>query len=133
VVARPAASRADRTLQAALGSKVPQFRSTVADFAVSLKGAVTSPDFAVTAAMREALYHRLTARGVVLDRATYDAASPLIDRLVATQAVQGALGARAAFERTLHSDSTLARARSLLVGVNSPAALLNRTPGAGTK
>ena len=133
VVARPEVTRAERALQTALGTKVPQFRNVVADYAASLKGSITSPDFAVTPAMRDALYARLVARGIVVDRATYDAASPLIDRVLGGQIAQAAFGTRAAFERSLRSDSTLARARSLLTGVESPAALLSRAPAATTK
>ena len=44
---------ADRALQSALGEKVPQFRDVLVDYALSLKVShgVTSPEFAVTAAM----------------------------------------------------------------------------------
>src|SRR4029453_376354 len=45
-------------LQNALGKKIPQFRDAITDYAMSLKGAntVTSTDFAVTDAMREAVW-----------------------------------------------------------------------------
>ena len=133
VVRRPEASRAERALQTALGTKVPQFRSVVAEYASSLRGTITSPDFEVTPAMRDALYQRLSTRGITLDRGTYDAASPLVDRVLGAQIAQAALGSRGAFERSLRSDSTLAKARSLLAGADSPAALLSRAPTPSAK
>ena len=129
-VATPAASRAERALQAALGSKVPQFRDALVDYALALKGrgAVTARDFTVTPAMRDELYRRLGARGIVLDRATYDAAAPLVDRALGSQVARYVFGPGAAFERSLRNDPTLAKALALLQGVDSQSALLQRAP-----
>jgi carboxyl-terminal processing protease len=130
-VATPVLTRAERTLQTALGAKVPQFRDAIVGYALSLKGsgAVTSRDFSVTTAMRDELYRRLTARGVVLDRAVYDAAAPLLDRVLGGQIAHYVFGSRAEFERSLRSDPTMTKALSLLQGVSSPAALLARASG----
>ncbi|HET9682526.1 MAG TPA: S41 family peptidase [Gemmatimonadaceae bacterium] len=133
VVKRPAASPADRALQTALGSKVPQFRDVLAEYATSIRGTISAPDFVVTPAMRDALYQRLAAKGITIDRSTYDAASPLIDRVLGAQVAQAALGARGAFERSLRSDSTLAKARSLLAGVATPAELFGRAAALAAK
>ena len=129
-VATPAASRAERALQTALGARVPQFRDAMVDYALSLKGTgtVKSPDFTVTPAMRDALYQRLATRGITLDRATYDAAAPLVDRALGAQIARYVFGARAEFARSLRNDPTLTKALSLLQGVDSPAALLARVP-----
>jgi len=129
-VATPAASRAERALQTALGAKVPQFRDATVEYARSLKGTgvVNSPDFTVTPAMRDALYHRLARRGITLDRDTYDAAASLVDRALGAQIARYVFGARAEFARTLRNDPTLTKALSLLQGVDSPAGLLARVP-----
>jgi carboxyl-terminal processing protease len=62
----------------ALGRQVGAFRDVVTAYALQLKGAraVTSPDFAVTPAMRDTLWTRLAARGVTMDRATFEGARP---------------------------------------------------------
>jgi len=129
-VATPAASRAERALQTALGAKVPQFRDAMVEYARSLKGTgvVNSPDFTVTPAMRDALYQRLARRGITLDRATYDAAASLVDRALGAQIARYVFGARAESARTLRNDPTLTKALSLLQGVDSPAGLLARVP-----
>ena len=134
-VATPAASREERALQTALGAKVPQFRDALVAYALSLKGtgAVTSPDFTVTPAMRDALYQRLASRGISLDRATYNAAAPVVDRALGAQIARYVFGARAQFERSLRADPTLTKALSLLQGVDTPAALLARVPATPVK
>ena len=134
-VAVPVPTRDARALQTALGARVPQFRNAIVDYALSLKGsgAVRSPDFTVTPAMRDDLYRRLTARGIVLDRAVYDAAAPLVNRALGGQIAHYVFGARAEFERSLRNDPMLTKALSLLQGATSPAALLARAPEAMTK
>ena len=114
---------------------MPQFRDAVVGYALSLKGtgAVTSRDFTVMPAMRDELYRRLTARGIALDRAVYDAATPLVDRILGAQVARYVFGSRAEFERSLRNDPTLAKALLLLRGADSPAALLARAPQATTK
>ncbi len=127
-VAVSAATPAQRALQAALGTKAPQFRNAVVDYALSLKGAraIVSADFAVTAAMRDELYRRLLARGVTLDRVTYDAAAPFVTQTLALTIARYRFDRRAEFERGAADDATLARAQQLLRGVTSPTALLAR-------
>ncbi|MDQ6635849.1 MAG: S41 family peptidase, partial [Gemmatimonadota bacterium] len=127
-VASSAATKADKALQAALGARVPQFRSTMVDYALTLKtsGAITSPDFVVTPAMRDELYRRLQARGVDVPRAVYDSAAPLVARALGTQVTRFVFGQRAEFARGLRRDSTLAKALELLQGVSTPRALLDR-------
>jgi len=129
-VATPVLSREEKALQAALGAKVPQFRDAIVGYALSLKGTgtVTSPGFVVSPAMHDALYRRLSARGVTVDRATYDAAAPLIDRVLGAQIARYVFGSGAEFERSLRNDATLTKALSLLQGADSPKALLARAP-----
>ena len=127
-VAHVAASKADRALQAALGAKVPQFRDAMVDYALSLKasGAVASAQFIVTPAMRDELYRRLQARTIIVPRAVYDSAAPLVTRALASQITRYVFGPRAEVARSLRDDPTLTKAIELLQGVQSPAALLVR-------
>ena len=133
-VATAPTSAADRALQTALGANVPKFRAAMVDYALSLKasGGVASPDFAVTPAMRDELFRRLAARGIVVPRAVYDSAAPLVSRALGAQIARFVFGQRAEFARTLRQDATLAKALELLHGVESPRALLDRArPPAG--
>jgi carboxyl-terminal processing protease len=134
-VAEPVLTSEGRALQRALGDKLPQFRDAVVSYALSLKGsgAVASRDFDVTPAMREELYRRLGARGIVVDRAVYDAAAPLVNRVLGEEIAHYVFGTDAAFERSLRDDPALAKALSLLDGVSSPAALLARVPAVTKK
>jgi carboxyl-terminal processing protease len=118
----------DKALQTALGNKVPKFRDAMVDYALALKASnsITSPDFVVTPAMRDELYRRMKGRGAVVDRATYDAASPLVNRVLAAQITRFVFGTQEEFARGLREDATLAKARSLLQGVDSPNDLLKR-------
>jgi carboxyl-terminal processing protease len=127
-VANAVATKADKALQAALGAKVPQFRDAMVDYALSLKssGAIGSPDFVVTPAMRDALYRRLPARKIVVPRAVYDSAAPLVSRALGAQVTRFVFGPRAEFARGLRQDSTLAKALELLQGVDTPKALVER-------
>jgi carboxyl-terminal processing protease len=129
-VATPAASKADRALQAALGAKVPQFRDVMVDYALSLKakGGVASPEFAVTPAMREELYRRLQTRGISVPRAVYDSAAPLVSRALGAQIARYAFGPRAQTARSLREDPALMRALALLDGVRTSQALMARVP-----
>jgi carboxyl-terminal processing protease len=127
-VAALAASPADRALQTALGAKIAQFRDVMVDYALSLKAsrAIPSAEFAVTPAMRDELYRRLTLRGVSVPRAVYDSASPLVSRALGAQIARYVFGPRAQTARSLREDATLARALALLDGVRTPQALLGR-------
>ena len=127
-VAPLAVTKADRALQTALGAKVPQFRDALVDYALSLKTtrAVRDPAFVVTPEMRDALYRRLQSRGIVVPRAVYDSAAPLVTRALGSQIARYVFGPRAEAARSLRDDPTMTRALELLAGVDTPADLLGR-------
>jgi hypothetical protein len=127
-VAALAASKADRALQASLGAKVPQFRETMVDYALSLKAsrAVSTAEFAVTGAMRDELYRRLQSRGVSVPRAVYDSAAPLVTRVLGAQIARYVFGPKAQTARSLREDPTFTRALALLDGVRTSKELLGR-------
>jgi carboxyl-terminal processing protease len=131
VVPDPAPTEADRAFERALGNKVPVFRDVLASYALSLraKRAVTSPFFPVTPAMREELHDRLSARGVHIDRAVYDAATPLVDRWIGSQVARFALGERAEFERATRDDRVVQRALQLAGSAKTQQELLRAARG----
>jgi carboxyl-terminal processing protease len=107
----------------------------VAQQAIALKTsrAVTSPEFVVTPAMREDLWKRLQARGIKVDRLTFDAATPYVDRTLGYQIARYAFGPDAQFWRVLRDDRVLATALDLARGARTQHELLARAakhPGA---
>jgi carboxyl-terminal processing protease len=119
---------AERAFEQALGMDVTKFRDALAAYALELKarGAVSSPDFAVTPAMRNELHARLAARGVNIDRTTYDGAESLVTRVLGAQIARYTFGPQAEFARSLRTDRSVAVALALLNGVHSPRELLDR-------
>lgn len=118
----------EREFEQALGKKVPQFRDALSAYALSLKAqrAVQTPQFSVTPAMLAGLYGEMQRRGVEVDRATYDAVSPLISRLLGYQVTQFAFGRQAEFVRRAADDPALQAALDLLAGAKDEAELFER-------
>ncbi|HSY80636.1 MAG TPA: S41 family peptidase, partial [Gemmatimonadaceae bacterium] len=129
IVSDPGVSDAQAAFETALGSKLPAFRDALTAYALSLEGthALSSPDFAITPAMRDELYKRMRAKGIVLDRATYDAASHYVDQQLATEITRYVFGVDGLFTRSLTHDSVLVVAADLASKATSPADLLRLT------
>ncbi len=119
---------AERAFEQALGRNVALFRDALAAYALELKagGTIARPDFPVTPAMRTALYDRMTRRGIVISRSVYDAAEPLVSRVLGAQIARYALGPDAEFARGLRNDRSLTASLQLLNGVKSQRELLDR-------
>ena len=115
-------------LQNALGKKIPQFRDAITDYAMSLKGAntVTSTDFAVTDAMRDAVWQGMRQRGIEIDRAIYDAAAPLVSRLISYDVARYVFGRPVEQRRIVQDDPMVQRAVELTRGVKTQKDLLAR-------
>jgi carboxyl-terminal processing protease len=115
-------------LQNALGKKIPQFRDAITDYAMSLKGAnmVTSTDFAVTGAMRDAVWQGMRQRGIEIDRAIYDAAAPLVSRLISYDVARYVFGRPVEQRRIVQDDPIVQRAVELTRGVKTQKDLLAR-------
>ncbi len=115
-------------LQNAIGKKIPQFRDAVTDYAMSLKGTntVTSTDFTVTDAMRDALWQGMRQRGIQIDRAVYDAASALVSRLISYDVERYVFGRPAEQRRIVQDDPIVQRAVELTRGIKTQKDLLAR-------
>lgn len=118
----------ERALQAALGSRIPAFRDAVIEYALSQKvnRTVTDANFVVSPAMRDELYRRLQASGVVMRRAVYDSGSALVDRVLGQQTSRYVFGRRAEYARYLRDDPAMTRAQTLLRGARTQKELLAR-------
>ena len=111
------ADTADSVLafQEELGADIQKFRDALTETALAVKSAhgVASPEFTVTAAMRDALWRRLQAKHVALTSAQFAAAAPLVDRLLGGEIARFAFGADAAFRRSVARDTVIATALDL--------------------
>ena len=123
-----AAAAIEHELQAALGRNVSTFRDVLADYALSVKasGAVTSPAFVVTPAMRLEAYERLRRRNVVIPPPVWDDVAPLVDRLLGYQIARYVFGPTAEFERTTRDDPSIGTALRLIDGAPTQDSLLRR-------
>ena len=128
VVEDTARPPAERAFEQALGKDITRFRDALAAYALELKarGAVATPDFTVTPAMRAELFARLAKRGVQIDRGTYDRAESLVARVLGAQIARYTFGPHAEIARSLRTDRSVAVALGLLNGVHSPRELLDR-------
>jgi carboxyl-terminal processing protease len=123
-----AAPAAEVAFVRALGRRTDALRDAVAAYAATARGAgaVRDERFAVTPAMREAVYRGLLARGVTMDRTTFDAAASLVDRRLGYEIARVALGPEAEFRRRAATDPALGAARRLAAGATTQQQLFAR-------
>ncbi|MDF1505271.1 S41 family peptidase, partial [Roseisolibacter sp. H3M3-2] len=116
-----AAPAAEVAFLRALGRQVGAFRDALTNYADAVKasGLPASPDFPVTPEMREQVWQRLRARGVVMDRGVFDAAAPLVNRQLAYEVTRIGWGSEAEFRRRAADDAVIQTALRLAGGVGS--------------
>lgn len=109
-------------LQRALGERVTEFRDALTAYAVSVRGTgrVSSPDFTVTAAMRDAAWQFVRSRGFTFDRGIYDRASTVVSMVIGREVARIEFGAQAEARRAINEDDVIQRAATLLSGVRQP-------------
>jgi carboxyl-terminal processing protease len=119
---------AEKAWVRAVGTKVPQFRDALSDYAteVTRRRLVKDSDFTVTAGMRDGLYRTMESKGVIVARKTYDDAREAIDRVLGSEIARQAFGISGAQHRAVRSDDVIAKAAALLRGVAAPAELFSR-------
>ncbi len=115
ILSPPDSVPAELAFSRALGSDIPKFRDALTAYALSVKAsrAVASADFTVTDAMRNELWNRMRARGIDVDRASYDAAASLVSRLLGYEIARYVLGPEAEFRRQVKNDRAIATALTL--------------------
>jgi carboxyl-terminal processing protease len=127
VVVRPDTfTVAEREFVKAVGEKAAAYRDALTGYALELKEqkAVTSEQFTVTPAMRQAFYDRLAKKGVVVTPATYEAASPFIDQQLGYEISRYTFGRPAESRRRWQDDLQLQEALRLLRRAATPKDLL---------
>jgi hypothetical protein len=117
---------AEREFVKAVGEKAAAYRDALTGYALELKQqkAVTSEQFTVTPAMRQAFYDRLAKKGVVVTPATYQAASPFIDQQLGYEISRYTFGRPAESRRRWQDDLQLQEALRLLRRAATPKDLL---------
>lgn len=105
---------AEQEFRRVTAAKSPDIYVTLYDYAYELKGTVSGPEFQVQPAWRDELFRRITAKGVTVDRAVYDAAARYLDRELEVRITRLAFGDSTARRRTLVDDSQLQQALGLL-------------------
>jgi carboxyl-terminal processing protease len=122
-----APSEAELDFQHALGRQLPRYRDALTAYALELRAshAVASPQFVVTPAMREALWQRMTERGVTIPRSAYDGAEAIVSRRLGSEIARYVFGGDAEFLRSAAVDPVINEALRLLDGADR-AELLKR-------
>ena len=114
----------------AVGRQVGAFRDALTEYALSVKasGAVKTPDFVVTPAMRDDLWHRMTARKITMDRGAYEAAEQLVTRQLTYEIARYVFGPDVEFRRRAADDPVINAALAITHGTHSQHDLFARAP-----
>ena len=97
----------------AIAPKSQDFFTTLNEYSMEL-AKTASPSFTVQPAWTSEFYNRIQAKGVAVDRKTYDAASRYVNRLLDQRVAHYAVGDSAAKRRDLPYDAALRKAIDLL-------------------
>jgi carboxyl-terminal processing protease len=95
------------------GGKQVDAYVTIHDYAIQLSRNVR-PDFQVQPQWRDELYRKLNAKGVVVDRAQWDAASRYVDTQLEQRIIRLAFGDSAAKRRSIRYDAPLRKAMEVV-------------------
>ncbi len=115
-------------LQRALGDQVGRFRDALTAYALSLKTSrtVASSNFRVTPEMRDAFRRLLAQRGITMEPEQWEAANPLVSRLLTYEIARYVFGVQAELRRRLEEDRVVMTARELLAGDVTQRTVLDR-------
>ena len=111
-----------------IGADMPKFRDALTEIALAAKAAHTErgQDFVVTDSLRQSLWTRVAAKGIRLDRARFDSASAVVDRLIGLEIARYSFGPEAEFRRRLADDRVVSAALDLSAGAHTELDLLRR-------
>jgi carboxyl-terminal processing protease len=115
----------ERTLLRALSSRPTATNQVFSEYALEIVRGVPR-NFSVSSAWRDEVFRRLQKDGVRVDRATFDAGAPLLDRMLEQRVSALAFGDSASFRRNAPRDVPLQTALSVLHGVHTQAEALAR-------
>jgi carboxyl-terminal processing protease len=113
IIAPDTLSGAEQAFRRAIAPSFQKYFSEIALIAEGQKGKV-KPDFVVNPAWREALYQKLLADTVKIDKAVWDGGATDIDRAIEDRVAKVAFGDTLVRRRTLKDDNQLRAAIDLL-------------------
>ena len=122
---------AEQEFSKLLAPRFSSVRAALYDIALQEKSRV-KPGFAVAPAWRDAFFQWLGKDSLRVDRAQFNAVTPLVDRLIGTQVARVAFGDSAAFRRNIGVDAQLVRAIALLARSRSQSDLFSLAPANST-
>ena len=105
-------TEAERRLQQALAPHGSEAYLALYEMATDLRPKLT-PDFTYQSSWREDYWKRLTARGITVDRAVYDAGASYLDRLIEWRVARVAFGDSTATRHAMVKDRQLREALEL--------------------
>ncbi len=116
----------EREFVKALGNHLPEYRDVMTGLALESKkgGAIKSEAFTVTPEMRQQVYSRLKAKGIVMTPQVYQGASGLIDEQLGLEIARYVFGRPAEFRRRARDDAQMQTAMELLRKAGTPRELL---------
>jgi carboxyl-terminal processing protease len=114
---------AEQKLARALVPRSQDLYITLDEYAFSLKGSI-KPDFAITTAMRDEAFKRLTARGVPVEKSDWEAGRHYVDRILNDRIARRAFGDSTWKRRDVVEDAQLLKALELLRKGRTTAELL---------
>jgi carboxyl-terminal processing protease len=120
-VARVASPDVELAFRRGLGRNQRRYNDALTEHAIAMRGArsIRSPDFTVTAAMLDDLWGRMQRRGIEVDRAVYDRASPLVSRQLGNEIARYVFGPDAEFLRNSYNDDAIVTAIELAAGATN--------------
>jgi carboxyl-terminal processing protease len=121
----------ERAYRQAIIRLVTEFRAAQTAMAVSIirTNPQLQPGFVVTPAMRELYFRELQRRGVVEERAVFDAAQRIVDQEIGREVTYSKWGEQAATQRLNAEDAQVRAAAGLLRRANSPQSLFTLAAG----
>jgi len=115
-------SSSEQRLRRALAPHFASFYAALTDVAESQRG-VVRPNFSVAPSWRERVYQRLQRDSVKIERSVFDAGAAEIDRALEQRVAKVVFGDTTAMRYTYKYDTQLQRARELLRGQPTQAAV----------
>jgi len=115
----------ERTLLRALSTRPNATNQVLSEYTLELEHGVQR-NFTVNAAWRDEVFRRLQKDSVRVDRATFDAGSSLLDRMLEQRVSSLAFGDSASFRRNAPRDQPLQTALAVLRGAHTQAEALAR-------
>ena len=113
VISSDTGNAAERELGKAVAPTIQVWLTTLASFAVEMKPQL-KPDFTLTPQMRDEFFDRVIKAKVGITRAQFDAAQPVVDRILELELTRWAFGDSTKLRHSIRYDQQLTSALRLL-------------------